>query len=363
MKLFRILAVPVALLCIGTGLWQLESTTAGLSVTHTFAGQTPVTVFRPASSDPAPIVVIAHGFAGSQQLMQPFAATLARNGFIAVTFDWLGHGRNPQPMRGDVTKVEGGPTPMLLAEFGRVAAFATGLPGTDGRIAVLGHSMASDIVIRYAQAHPEVTATVAVSMFSPVVTPTSPRNLAVIVGNNEPGKLKDEGRRVVGMVSGGTPDPGVTYGSFADGTARRVTFSPGVEHIGVLYSPESMAQARDWLDKAFGLNGHGYLDERGPSLGLLFLGLTLLGWPLASLLPRVLAAARWRRVALAQASPGCHRAHDSHPAHSMENADGFSADPAWRLHNRALRIVWTAYAGGTLDRGAHERGSVRKTLR
>ncbi len=301
MKLLRILAIPVALFCIGAGLWQLESTTAGLSITRTAVGETPVTVFRLKNSAPAPVVVIAHGFAGSQQLMQPFAATLARNGFIAVTFDCLGHGHNPQAMTGDVTKVEGGPTPALVREFGKVAAFAQGLPGNDGRIAVLGHSMASDIVIRYAQAHPEVAATVAVSMFSPVVTPTSPRNLAVIVGNNEPGKLKDEGRRVVSMVSGGTPDIGVTYGSFTDGTARRVSFSPGVEHIGVLYSPESMAQARDWLDTVFGRNGNGYRDERGPALGLLFFGLTLLGWPLAGLLPRVSvpptgAGLKWRRL-------------------------------------------------------------------
>ena len=301
MKLLRILAIPVALFCIGAGLWQLESTTAGLSITRTTVGETPVTVFRPKNTEPAPVVVIAHGFAGSQQLMQPFAATLARNGFIAVTFDCLGHGHNPQPMTGDVTKVKEGPTPALVREFGKVAAFAQGLPGNDGRIAVLGHSMASDIVIRYAQAHPEVAATVAVSMFSPVVTPTSPRNLAVIVGDNEPGKLKDEGRRVVSMVSGGTPDIGVTYGSFADGTARRVSFSPGVEHIGVLYSPESMAQARDWLDTVFGRNGNGYLDERGPALGLLFFGLTLLGWPLAATLPRVSvpptgAGLRWRKL-------------------------------------------------------------------
>ncbi len=79
-------------------------------------------------------------------------------------------------MTGDVTKVEEGPTPALVRDLGRVAAFAKGLPGSDGRIAVLGHSMSSDIVIRYAQAHPEVAATVAVSMFSPVVTPESPKN-------------------------------------------------------------------------------------------------------------------------------------------------------------------------------------------
>ncbi len=301
MNHLRIIAVPVALLCIAVGLLRLESATAGLSITHTYAGQTPVTVFRPKAGGPAPVVVIAHGFAGSQQLMQPFAATLARNGFIAVTFDFRGHGRNPLPLRGDVTKVEEGPTPALVKEFGEVAAFAQKLPGSDGRIAVLGHSMASDIVIRYAQAHPEVAATVAVSMFSPGVTPTSPRNLAVIVGNNEPEKLKDEGRRVVGMESGGEPDLGVIYGDFANGTARRLTFSPSVEHIGVLFSPESMRQALDWFDRAFGRDGNGYIDARGASIGFLFFGLTLLGWPLASLLPRVSAkqlgaGLPWRRL-------------------------------------------------------------------
>jgi alpha-beta hydrolase superfamily lysophospholipase len=105
----------------------------------------------------------------------------SRNGFIAVTFDCLGHGHNSQPTIGNVTKVEEGPAPALVREFGKVAAFARSLPGGDGRIAVLGHSVASGIVIRYAQAHLEVAATVAVSTFSPVVTPTSPRNLSEII--------------------------------------------------------------------------------------------------------------------------------------------------------------------------------------
>ncbi len=302
MKLLRILAVPVALFCIGAGLWQLESTTSGLSISGTTVGATPVTVFRLENAAPAPVVVIAHGFAGSQQLMQPFAATLARNGFIAVTYDSLGHGHNPQPMTGDVTKVEEGPTPALVRDLASVAAFAKGLPGSDGRIAVLGHSMSSDIVIRYAQGHPEVAATVAVSMFSPAVTPESPKNLAVIVGDDEFGKLKDEGRRVVSMISGGTPEPGVTYGSFANGTARRVTFSPGVEHIGVLYSPASMTAALYWLEQAFGQShSNGYIDQRGPAIGLLFFGLALLAWPLAAFLPRVSvpptgAGLRWRKL-------------------------------------------------------------------
>ena len=61
------------------------------------------------------MVLISHGFAGSQQLMQSFALSLARNGYLVVTFDYYGHGRHPQPLRGDVAKI-GGATQKLLEQ-------------------------------------------------------------------------------------------------------------------------------------------------------------------------------------------------------------------------------------------------------
>src|SRR5207342_1634017 len=143
MKLFIGL---LAIAAIAIGLFQLQQGSDALGIVKTTVAETPVTIFRPQSTAPAPIVVIAHGFAGSQQLMQPFAETLARNGYIAVTFDFLGHGRNPYPMRGDIT--EGKTiTAALLAELTNVVAAARKLPGSDGRLAALGHSMASDIVV------------------------------------------------------------------------------------------------------------------------------------------------------------------------------------------------------------------------
>src|SRR5580692_4589572 len=139
MKLFIAL---LAIAAIVFGLIQLHRGRDGLDIAGASVGETPVTIFRPHSTAPAPIVVIAHGFAGSQQLMQPFAETLARNGYIIVTFDFLGHGRNPVPMRGDVT--EGTTiTAELLEELTKVVSFARELPENSGRLGVLGHSMAS----------------------------------------------------------------------------------------------------------------------------------------------------------------------------------------------------------------------------
>jgi dienelactone hydrolase len=279
----------LALVAIAVAVWQLRQDTAPLQIEDLRVGDTPATVFRPPDGGPAPAVVIAHGFAGSQQLMRPFAITLARNGYLAVTFDFLGHGRNPQPLAGDITKVSGA-TQRLLDELDQVAEFARAHPASDGRVAVLGHSMASDIVVRYAQAH-DVDATVAVSMFAPSMEPDSPRNLLVIVGAWEPDVLKGEARKAVAMAPG-APEPGAvelerTYGDFETGTARRMVFADTVEHIAVLYSADSMAAARDWLNAAFDRSGSGFAAVQGAWLALLVAGVVALGHPLSRLLPRV----------------------------------------------------------------------------
>ena len=282
----RFLVGFIATVAILIGLFELHEGGRELSITRTVVGETPVTVFRRQSAAPAPVVVIAHGFAGSQQLMQPFAETLARNGYTAVTFDFLGHGRNPVPMHGDIN--EGVTiTAALLEQLTDIAASARKLRGSDGRLAVLGHSMASDIVVRFAQAHPDVEATVAVSVFSPVVTPASPRNLLVIVGALEPAMLRDEGLRIVNLTAGGTAIPGETYGQFSDGTARRLVLARGVEHIGVLYGHDSMVEAVNWMNAAFGDRPRGEIDRRGRWLALVFAGIVALAWPLSALLPAV----------------------------------------------------------------------------
>jgi pimeloyl-ACP methyl ester carboxylesterase len=304
----RRLAVAItALILIAVGVFELHGAHEGLSIAQTFVGDTPVTVFRPQTGASAPVVVIAHGFAGSQQLMQPFAETLARNGYVAVTFDFLGHGRNPVSMRGNITEGET-ITSELLQELTEVASFARKLREGDGRLAVLGHSMASDIVVRFAKANPFVEATVAVSVFSPVVTRTSPRNLLVIVGELEPAMLRSEGLRIVNLSADGNAAPGETYGSFSDGTARKLVLARGVEHIGVLYSHDSMVDALRWINAAFGRNQVGHIDSRGRWLALVFVGIVALAWPLSALLPvvsgnHVGADLSWKPLLLAALIP------------------------------------------------------------
>ncbi|MEO8039611.1 MAG: alpha/beta fold hydrolase [Betaproteobacteria bacterium] len=267
-------------------LWRLEGATTGIEIVRDRVGTIPVTVFRPASAERAPVIVIAHGFAGSQQLMQPFAISLARNGYVAVTFDFPGHGRNPTPLAGGLADyaVAG---QALTAALDAVVEHARSLPGTDGRLALLGHSMASETVVRYAIDHPEVSATVGVSLYSHEVTAERPRNLLVIIGALEPSMFSDEGRRIAGMAAGGVAEPGVTYGSIANGTARRFAFAAGVEHIGVLYSRDSINEVISWMNQVFSRQSEGFVGTRGRWLALLFLGIVALAHPLSQRLPVV----------------------------------------------------------------------------
>ena len=281
------------------GLYKLDLAAAEVRVSRLSHQGTPLTLFRPAGPhDPAPVVLISHGFAGSQQLMQSFALSLARNGYLAVTFDYYGHGRHPQPLRGDVAKI-GGATQKLLEQTRAIADYALSLPGASGEFALLGHSMASDIVVRYAQQDSRVAATIAVSMFSSAVTAEAPANLLVIVGDLE-GFLKKEALRVQGLVSE-DPREAHTVGQVSDGSARRIVFAEGVEHVGVLYSGAAQREAVRWLDAVYAREGSGAVARRGPAIVALLLGLMVLARPLCRALPQVAAQAvgaalPWRRL-------------------------------------------------------------------
>ncbi|MEQ8602491.1 MAG: alpha/beta fold hydrolase [Marivibrio sp.] len=283
----------LALLLIGLSVWRLEAQEAPLAVAPFTVDATPAILYRPAEGAAGPPVLIAHGFAGSQQLMQPIAIALARAGFTAVTFDYLGHGRHPRPLTGDVT-AEDGAGARLQGQMEAVAAAAIArarAAGWDGeRLAVLGHSMASDIVVRYAQAHANVAAVVAVSMFSPAVTADSPRNLLIVDGALET-RLLEEGRRAIAKGAGLAPEAVEierTYGSIEDGDARRLVAADAVEHVGVLYSQETQRETIAWLDQVFDrtVNPREAAPvNRGLWIALLLLGTVLLARPLASRLP------------------------------------------------------------------------------
>ncbi len=174
------------------------------------------------------------------------------------------------------------------------------IEGSTGEVALVGHSMAAELVVQYAMQHPGIEATVALSLFGKAVTAQSPRNLLVIAGAWEPGVLRDAGFRIAGLAANGPPQERVTYGEMSAGTARRVVLAAGAEHIGVIYSHDALREATSWFNQVINRTSNGYVESRGKWIGLLLLGLILLARPAFLLFPRVSArtdergAAGWR---------------------------------------------------------------------
>jgi len=289
-----------AFFAVAASLYTLANATKGLAVSAQSVGAIPATVYKKPGDEKRPVVVLAHGFAGSQQFMQPLAVTLARNGFIAVTFDFAGHGRNAEPLHGSLSDLARS-TQTLLDQLDQMFAFAVALPQADGRLGAVGHSMAADLVVRYAAAHPQIGAVVALSFFGTEATPEGPKNLLVIDGAWESARLKRAGYRAVAAAAGGAERERVTYGDLAQGSGRRFVLAASVEHIGVLYSADALQETLAWMNGTFGRNESGFIDRRGRWFLLLLLGLLVLARPASLLLP-VLAPAPmgaglpWRRL-------------------------------------------------------------------
>lgn len=265
---------------VAAALWQLEQSRSGISTHSINIGDTPATVYRGASAAPSPVVVVSHGFAGSRQLMQAFSFHLARAGYRVLAFDALGHGRNPLPMSGDISAIDG-TTALLVAETRRVIEAAQELEGSTGDVALLGHSMASDIVIRAALAEPGVDNVIAISMFSEAVTPGAPERLLVVSGEWET-RLRAVALAALRQVDA-QADEGST--ASAGNVQRRASVSPTVEHVGVLFSAASLRESLDWLNAGFQRDTVPPVDSTGGWILALLLGIVLTFRPVAARLP------------------------------------------------------------------------------
>jgi pimeloyl-ACP methyl ester carboxylesterase len=302
MRTLRLAGLIIGIGLLSLGGWQLSRLTQGVLVTHSTSQGVPLTIFAPASGAAPATVVIAHGFAGSQQLMYPLATTLARNGFTAITFDFPGHGRNASPLNLQLSRGLSD-TNLLGLSLDNVVGVARQRGA--GPIILMGHSMGSAAVVDYANAHPEVVATVGISLVSDRVSPTSPRNLLITTGALEFANIRQTSLRALRLGTGDVAaGPDRTYGELAAGTARRLEWTPGVEHISILFAPAMARSATAWAGASIGQQRPiGYVDRRMLWVGMVYAGGLLLIWLGLGLLPQrergqASAIAGWRRLAL-----------------------------------------------------------------
>ncbi|MEM9242233.1 MAG: alpha/beta fold hydrolase [Pseudomonadota bacterium] len=279
-----ILLSLLALLIGGWAIWTLETARQGLTFTELTVGPTPVTRISDGSNGPP--VVIAHGFAGSRQMMLSYANALAQGGYTIYNFDFEGHGRHPDPMRGDVSSIEG-TTQRLVDQTISIVDLAADV---ETPVALLGHSMATDVLVRVARDDPSVGPVVLLSAFSNAIDAGTPDDLLLITGAWETA-LAEFAEDALQMV-----DPEVNLGATVEteNVRRKAILAPNVEHVAILHSRVGLEETEAWLNGFYDRTreDHVAIQTGWPLIALLF-AITVLFRPLMQIYPdEPLAATR-----------------------------------------------------------------------
>lgn len=235
----------------------VASARAGLVVRSRSLDGVPLLYLAPQQAQAAPGVLIAHGFAGSKQLMLGYGHVLAQAGYAVMLWDFDGHGANPTPLKQYETRRTLALALQALLEQPEVDRT---------RLALLGHSMGSGIVMSEAIRDPNrFAAMIAVSPTGAAVTPQSPRNLQLQAGSGEGGFVVNA-QKLLAKAGGANSN-------LTQGEGRELVVVPNVEHITILFSDGSHQAALRWLDATFERSSDShYVDQRMGWYGLHLLG-------------------------------------------------------------------------------------------
>ena len=208
------------------------------------------------ADDPAPGVVYIHGYQNNRETSDAYAIEMARRGFVVLSIDAIGRGNSGIP--GDMDDPDFDETYGGRTSFDILRA----LPYVDGaRVGLMGHSLGAEMVYKIALEDESVQALVISGFaYTTDASPTSPKNMLMIIG-----KWDEYRERMTGVndiekewmsspqtraaISEPDPQLGVTYGDFAEGTARRV-FVPRAIHIQESHSRAGVAEAVEWMRSA-----------------------------------------------------------------------------------------------------------------
>ncbi len=259
----RILTLTIALLLITASWWNVIAAKTSLTIRHIQRAGVPLLYMAPQlqNNQKVPGVLIAHGYAGSKQLMLGYAYTFAHAGYAVMLWDFDSHAANTQPLQQDSLSSNLNVAYTALIEQPEVDML---------RLATLGHSMGSGAVMSAAIDNASnYAATIAVSPTGATPTKNAPRNLQLQAGRWE-GRFIANAQRLLQTAGGENRD-------FANGKARNLIIIPNAEHITILFRTRSHEAAKNWLDATFGVQRQSnYMDNR-----IIWYFVQLVGWLVA----------------------------------------------------------------------------------
>lgn len=268
-------------------------------------------LFRPLTAtadNKAPAILNMHGYQNDKSVQDPFSIELARRGFVVLAPDSLGHGDSDGGLNiggwfADPTYVMGNEDAL---------AYLVTLPFVDGsEIGIMGHSMGGMNAVKLPALFPDNVKAVDQQASLPG-SPELPNVLVTQARFDEFAGFRENLPRTENLTSSesrlaalgltGPIEWEKTYGSFTDGTARKMTLINMDHHLLTLQN-KAVAESVDWMNQALqgGVKGSNWIDPTSQIFmwkelfGLITLLVTLISlFPLTNIL---LASAYFKPVA------------------------------------------------------------------
>jgi hypothetical protein len=205
--------------------------------------------------NPMPGVVHIHGYQNNRETGDAYCIELARRGFVVLNIDAIGRGNSGMPNDPKDSKFDktyGGLTSLKVLRS---------IPFVDPEwVGMLGHSLGAEMAYQVALGDSGVNGLVISGFaYTLAASNTKPKNMLMIIGRWDEFRQRMTGTRDIEkewmstaqtrqVIPVAKPQIGVTYGDFAQGTARRV-YVPRTIHFMESHDRGSISEMLEWMRK------------------------------------------------------------------------------------------------------------------
>jgi len=207
-------------------------------------------VFEPSSreAETKPAVIIGHGFMANKEIMKGYAVELAAAGFVAVPFDFRGHGQSSGLLENN----------KLINDVLAIKSYLASRGDIDmNNLGYIGYSMGGG------PGNEIINTDLAFKCFIGVGTwfdatvrdgnSTNPLNVLMIQARFDEAIVMEELKVAIGTRVGlsSLADANKLYGSFTDGNASKIFLDDNTDHLLLAWDQDFIREARNWVMSTF----------------------------------------------------------------------------------------------------------------
>ncbi|MGV9197512.1 MAG: alpha/beta hydrolase [Promethearchaeia archaeon] len=196
----------------------------------------------------APGIVVAHGFCGNKQYMQPLSIELVKRGFTVVAIDLRGHGSSDGYLSGLRRSHENNP---LIGDMMAAVEYLEEMGIS--KIGLVGHSMGGRTSLLVSEEYPDkIEAMVSIGMIGFDYNFSKISNLMMGIGNFEQIFSKENAIEFLQTYTKKDEvEIGKLYGDFSRGDATKVVVGMTSEHLAEVLDSQIIYETVQWFEQAF----------------------------------------------------------------------------------------------------------------